>query len=171
MSLHYVLDGYNIINQDPALATAKLEEGRNRLCRLISSQRPQGSRNNAVTVVFDGRSDFSGGETTAGVRVVFSRDETADEKIKRIVAGEKNRKNTVVVSDDRELRYYVRALGARVVGVKEFLGRGGAADVIRSGIRGKKGPGTNAPKHISKSLEHQITTELRQIWLGRRKTK
>ena len=58
MSLHYILDGYNILKQIPAFNDLSLEDGRRGLMRWIETQRPQGSVNNTVTVVFDGESGF-----------------------------------------------------------------------------------------------------------------
>ena len=60
MSLHYLLDGYNILKQIPALNDLPLEDGRRGLLRWIETQRPQGSVNNTLTVVFDGNPDFFG---------------------------------------------------------------------------------------------------------------
>ncbi len=55
MSIHYLLDGYNIIHQMPAaLDLTKLEDQRRHLIRFVEQHRPQGSANNRVTIIFDG---------------------------------------------------------------------------------------------------------------------
>ena len=54
MSLHYFLDGYNVVHQMAGAARLNLEEQRYQLVRLIERKAPQGSERNKVTVVFDG---------------------------------------------------------------------------------------------------------------------
>ncbi len=66
MSLHYLLDGYNILKQIPAFRDLPLEDGRRGLLRWIDHSRPQGSVNNQVTVVFDGHPDHFGGTSSGG---------------------------------------------------------------------------------------------------------
>ena len=55
MSVHYLLDGYNIIKQTPGLNQGSLEAQRNALLAWIEIGQPQGSLQNTVTVVFDGK--------------------------------------------------------------------------------------------------------------------
>ena len=86
----------------------------------IERCRPQGSLNNKVTVVFDGNEDIFGGMESATVKILFSRGEEADDKIKRIVAQAKNPKDIIVVTDDRDIQYAVRALRAKVSSVQSF---------------------------------------------------
>ncbi|MBI3617694.1 MAG: NYN domain-containing protein [Candidatus Omnitrophica bacterium] len=154
MSLHYLLDGYNIIHQMPPLN--KLEDQRQQLIQWIESRAPQGSLRNTVTVVFDGRSDvWGGGAVPSPVQIIFSREESADEKIIRMVEEAAHKKSVVVVTDDRSLQYSVRALGAKVSGVQTFLGQGAPVPVRRP----------ESGKDISKTLEHKITSEFTKIWL------
>ena len=157
MSLHYLLDGYNIIHQMPLSARKKLEDHRQHLIQWIESCRPQGSLRNAVTIVFDGKTDVWGGmgSGSASVRVFFAHGQSADEKIIRMVEEAAHKKNVVVVTDDRSLKYAVRALGAKVSGVQTFLGQGSSAPAGR----------VESGKNISKISEHKITSELTEIWL------
>lgn len=159
----------------PLSVPKTLEEQRRQLIRWIESCHPQGSSRNAVTVVFDGRSDVwaafgeprqgrGGAGVSSPVQVVFAREESADEKIIRMVDQAGHKKNVVVVTDDRALQYAVRALGAKVSGVQMFLGKvkpsaGSAASASQ--------PETG--KHISKTLEHKITSEMTKIWLKNEK--
>ena len=147
-----------MVKQAPALADQPLEQGRDGLLRWIDAQRPQGSVNNRVTVVFDGSSEYFGGSWTGTAKVIFSRDESADECIKVLVEKNAARSNVVVVSDDKGSTRYVRSLGARIMGVKEF-----AADLfdVPSGSSPKKGRG----KYISLVKAQQINEELKKIWL------
>ncbi len=131
---------------------------------MLEIRRPQGSLNNAVTVVFDGKEGVTGGVESGTVKVLFSRGQSADDLIKDIVTRSRRRKGLVVVTDDRPLGYFVRALGAQVVPVRAFLKEG------RGGPGGEKGPGKgrSAPpgeKRVSYVNEQRITSELKKIWL------
>ena len=171
MSLHYLLDGYNIIHQMPLSVEKKLEDQRRQLVQWIESRVPQGSLRNTVTIVFDGRLDVwaafgeprqgRGSSAASSIRVVFSRGETADEKIIRMVEEAAHKKSVVVVTDDRSLQYSVRALGAKVSGVQTFLEQGASARTDRP----------ESGKNISKTLEHKITSEFAQIWVEKKKGK
>ncbi len=158
MSLHYLVDGYNIVKQAPALADQPLEQGRDGLLRWIDAQRPQGSVNNRVTVVFDGSSEHFGGSWAGTAEVIFTKNESADERIKAMVEKSTARSNVVVVSDDKGITLYVRSLGARIMGVKKFAA---ALFDAPSGSSPPKGRG----KYISLAKVRQINEELKKIWL------
>ena len=57
MSLHYLLDGYNVIHQMPDLNRPALEDQRRALVHFLETRRPQGSSRNRVTIVFDGNAN------------------------------------------------------------------------------------------------------------------
>jgi len=144
------------------LKLAKLEDQRWGLIRFIEEHRLQGSANNSLTVVFDGNLDIFGGMISSSAKIVFSKGESADDKIKRIVAQTKNTKNVVVVSDDRSIQYAVRALGAKVSSVRAFL------DQVKKPV----GNNSSTPeKGISRGDQHKINSEVEAIWLGSKKKK
>ena len=132
---------------------------RQRLIDFIWRRHPHGSCRNKVTIVFDGTPGHGSCESFPGVNIIFSINESADDRIKRIVARAENKKNIFVVTDDRDIIYAVRALGAKVLGVKEFLlmGRG-------SRNRKRRSADSNA-KDIPKDVKSVITSELERIWL------
>lgn len=173
MSIHYLLDGYNLIHQMPsALDQATLEDQRYHLVRFIEQSRPQGSLNNPVTIVFDGNIDIFGGMSSSSAKIVFSHGESADEKIKKIVAQAKNTKDIIVVTDDRAIQYAVRALGAKISGTQAFLGK--AKGIKRSSegkgsLKSKRGVAPNPlsenKKYIPRNDEAKITSEFSKIWL------
>ncbi len=154
MSLHYVLDGYNIIKQIPSLKLNKLKTARDSLISFIEKYHPQGSLKNKITIVFDGNKDVLSYGHNYPFDVVFSIDESADDKIRKIVQQSKNPKNIVVVTDDRELKFLVRSLQARTINVQEFLGK---AKKDTNKIQDEK--------RLSISAKEEIAEELRKIWL------
>ena len=153
MSLHYILDGYNILKQIPAFNDLTLEDGRRGLIRWIENARPQGSVNNTVTVVFDGNPDFFGASPQGHTRVIFS-DGSADDKIKLMVEEDADRGRCVVVSDDKDIVLYARALGARVMSVPSF-----------TKSKTARKAGATDGKYISLSRQEKINKELSGIWL------
>ncbi len=163
MSRHYLLDGYNIIKQAPGLADLPLQEGREGLIRWINTTRPQGSLQNLVTVVFDGNPAHFGGMSCAPIKVVFSDHQSADDFIKAVIDGAKDKKKFVIVSDDKGITLYVRALGAGVLGVKAF-----AAELFPSrspGRRAHKEKPGQPVKYISITQTQKINKEFEKIWL------
>jgi uncharacterized protein len=165
MSVHLIIDGYNLIRQSlwlSLLDARDLEAGREALLEALGGyrrRRPQHS----ITVVFDG---WQGGgvqesrDRVQGIGVVYSRrGERADEVIKRLLRREGSR--AVLVSSDRELQDCAEATGAVWVAAPQFesqylqksaqgpvpeeedagAGRGGA----------KKGPA----RRLKKSLRHK----------------
>ena len=163
MSLHYILDGYNIIKSVDIMADCSLENGRSRLIEMIRRERPQGSERNRVTIIFDGREDVWSLSGNDVVKSIFTSGESADDLIKRMVADEPNPKNVIVVSDDRDLVCYVRLLQAGTMTVNDFLC---LSQVKKVTLRNKE-----CSKAISYRDQQEINKELESIWLKQRKTK
>jgi predicted RNA-binding protein with PIN domain len=155
MSLHYLLDGYNIVKRIPALSRKELKAARHGLYRIIEARRPRAGSRNKITIIFDGKSEFSFPAESSAVGVVFSRDKSADEEIKTMVGACKNPACLVVVSDDRLLSLECRALGARIMSVNDFL----------KSDRGKARAIKEDNKDISFKAEYKINAELRKKWL------
>ena len=103
---------------------------------------------------------------SGSVQVIFSRGESADDLIKKIVEQYPFKKNLVVVSNDKDIKLYVRALGAGVLSVKEFLG----SDLKKSkgSSKGQSQPATG--KHISLTDQARITKEMEGIWIKSKKS-
>ncbi len=156
MSLHYIIDGYNVIKNSFFSSAVNLNESRLSLIRFIEDKKPQGSLKNKVTIIFDGSPGVSGPAINSICEVFFTKGESADEKIKRLVSASPNPRTVIVVTDDREIRLFIRAIGAHPLGTKEFL-----AKAIE-----RKRPDNESPKaHISYTKAAQITAELKKIWL------
>lgn len=169
MSRHLILDGYNIIRQTSGFAELALDVGRQRLIRTIERQRPQGSGRNQITVVFDGRPGRERPAASETVQVVFSEDRTADDWIKEFVGKTDNPRQVVVVTNDRDIQFHVKALGAAVWSVAEFMRK--MVVPVSSGEMTPAGKRTGDSKTIDKTLEYKITQELEKVWLEKRKSK
>jgi len=168
MSLQYLLDAFNIIYQIPSLSKGSLEDQRKALIRFIDAKRPQGSGRNTVVIVFDGGPGNAPRDEALSARVLYSSDETADEKIMRLVDDAENRKSLIVVTNDRPLQYAVRALGAKVLSVRDFVAQGDPKLLPKRS--GKQVKEKETPKNISHTMEHEINSEMESIWLKKKKT-
>ena len=121
-----LIDGYNFIPAVPELRRtlrADLEASREALLELLRAYRRSAEEPLAITVVFDGKGR-PGGEKAAragGIAVLFSRNETADDLLLRLLRGGK--RGAVLVTSDRALRAAAEALGAAVMRAGEFAGR------------------------------------------------
>ena len=120
--------------------------------------RLRSSPNNKWLVIFDGYADSSLDNLDAGsIGVVFSRRVSADERIKRLAESAASPKNIIVVSDDKEISFFIRSCGARSMSVEDFLG-----------AKDKSAPGKNPipEAEISYTQMHKINEELRKRWLS-----
>ena len=156
MSLHFIIDGYNLIKQTPVLNKINLKDSREALVRFLKVYRPQG--NNPVTIVFDGKegSFYSPQPADACARVIFSQNQSADDKIKWLVENSNNPKNIVVVTNDREIRDFSRQFQAQIKTVEEFLRRFNPA--AKKEVSAEK-------DRLSPLVEAEITQEMKRLWL------
>ena len=136
-----------------------LEAGRRGLLKWIDHSRPQGSVNNQVTVIFDGHPDHFGSQHQGEIRVIFSDGCSADDQIKRMVEEDADKKNCVVVSDDKDIFLYARSLGTRVMSVAAFTSKS----------RGLQDRPDSGGKYISLSRQEKINKEVSGIWLKEKK--
>lgn len=157
MSLHYLLDGYNILHQIPKLLDKDVGQQRMILVRDIERFRPQGAGRNQVTLVFDGRPGPVNPIQSTVVSVKFSMDDSADDRIRELVQKSANARLCMVVTDDRALQYSVRAVGAKVLSVKEFLNR-----MSETGTRSSK----SSTKQLTQREVDRINQELESRWLN-----
>jgi predicted RNA-binding protein with PIN domain len=158
MSLQYVIDGYNIINHRLfPRASRKTRGSPVSLIELIKSKNLCGSLKNTVTIVFDGYlSDSRLKASDSRISVIFSEDSSADDQIKGIIERSQDKKNTVVVSDDKEIAVFVKSCGVKVMSVEEFIGR--SPDDKR---RAKE----DLKTELNYSQVARINEELKKIWL------
>ncbi|MBI4707282.1 MAG: NYN domain-containing protein [Candidatus Omnitrophica bacterium] len=164
MSLQFVIDGYNIIKhtQFSRFAKRNIKDQRFALLELIKSGNLTGSPKNKVIVVFDGYPDVSARSLREEpFEIIFSGEDSADKKIMRMVELSQSPKNIVVVSDDREIKFFVKSCGATALGIEDFV----AAKDRRE--RNKKE--SEAVKNdLSYSQMHKINEELKKVWLDKK---
>ena len=159
MSLQFIIDGYNLLNhpefrrknkqiQDPALLVLSF----------IRTNRLTGSPKNRIILIFDGFPPQSAvNQDFSDAAIIFSRKISADEKIKKLVEEAANHKNIHVVSDDKEISFMVKSLGARSIGIEEF---------INAKEKSKNCQKKDLIKpELNYSQIHEINQEMSKIWL------
>jgi uncharacterized protein len=123
MSMHLIIDGYNLIRQSPRFGDIdrrSLQRGREALISALA--RYKKLRGHHITVVFDGGQAPSFGDRRdrrGGIEIRFSRrGELADTVIKRMCT--RQRGQVLVVTSDTEIVRYAEARGAATIGSPAF---------------------------------------------------
>lgn len=152
-----ILDGYNVIHKIPelyALLKTDLERARDGLAKYLISWSRQNNFSGQLYIVFDGQSGISKprGTEPSGVKCVFTpTNQTADDRIIRMVKNEKDPNSITVVSDDNYVLTECKSRGAKVKSVKTFA----------SAPTPKKDGGQ---KIIGKAEEQDINDFLKKEW-------
>ena len=156
MTMHLIIDGYNVIRQSQELQlldARELEAGREALLARLAAYRER--HRHKITVVFDGWLGGAPNETRdrrQGMLIIYSRlGEKADAVIKRLLAADRQR--AVVVTSDREIQAWAQGVGAAWITAGQFemqhlLAREGEAaeESDDAGRHLKKGPARRLPK-------------------------
>lgn len=158
MALHYIVDGYNVIKKTTFLNHSKLQDARDALLSFVYKNRPQGSFNNKITIVFDGRDDVLGFKHNYDFSIIFTKNETADDRIKSMIDKTPNPKNVIVVSDDKDIKFYCRSRGAIIFSVNDFLRKARKKSNVSKTRKGEI-------SELSVLERRKINAELSKIWL------
>ncbi len=148
--LRFIIDGYNLVHK-----IAKIKDSVAPCAELlffIYKNKLSGSPKNKVWIIFDGRRPPYDLDSFQ-YKVLFSCDKSADDLIVEEIERAKNKKQIVVVTDDRQLGYRARLLGVQIYSVDKFI------------TKKKKPKAEEKKKNIEYSLQREITEELRKIWL------
>lgn len=161
--MHFILDGYNMMMRLPELFKGKVpfEPSREGFVNFLSKYRPQGSVRNRVTLVFDGYAEMKMSWSRLrqeGIEVLFSEEESADDRMIRLLKKVDRPGEVVVVTDDRELALRAKGLKAKVVSVVAFV-----AKLLEKSKKISKDP--DEKKKLTPEEERTITEEFRRLWV------
>jgi ribosomal protection tetracycline resistance protein len=122
--MNYLIDGYNLIFAAPSLAALMEnypEKARKELLDRLYVFKEQGKHK--ITVVFDGKLGvFSDEKYPPGIKVIFTKDSTADVQIVRLIESVSNpRELTVVSSDYKDIGHFAEARGVNYLSSQQFL--------------------------------------------------
>lgn len=119
--MEYIIDGLNVIKTSfiKKYESISIERAKEFLIDILERYKRKHPGID-FTVVFDG---FSPQVRFAqrSIKIIYSCDITADEKIRKIIENKKNKKQTFVVSDDRQIREFTKILGGNPLKVGEFF--------------------------------------------------
>jgi len=162
MSVHLIIDGYNIIRKSPELLSKESQDlrwGREALLEKLAAYRRL--KRHPITVVFDGGlagDSLSSRDCFQGMLIIYSRrGEKADDVIKRLT--DRERERSLVISSDREIMVHAERVGAAVMSAEDFMFRLQAAffndefaeteeDQANSSRTKKKGPAHRDSKKL-----------------------
>jgi predicted RNA-binding protein with PIN domain len=123
MSIHIIIDGYNLIRKSKRLSPLDLQDiqlGRDTLVDMLAAYKKV--KSHRITVVFDGTTTpgFSQQrDRHKGISIIFShKGESADTVIKKLAR--KERQKALVVSSDQDIVQSAAASGAATVSAKDF---------------------------------------------------
>ncbi|HEX2916396.1 MAG TPA: NYN domain-containing protein [Chloroflexia bacterium] len=117
MANHFIIDGYNLLKTDPELSMFQrigLEYAREALIKRVDFAAGL-KKASSITVVFDGHTGGQPVETRqrkGRIMIIYSKlGETADDVIKRMVAGYADPDEVKVITRDWELKDAARVAG------------------------------------------------------------
>jgi predicted RNA-binding protein with PIN domain len=123
MSIHIIIDGYNLIRHSKRLSILDLQDiqlGRDTLVDMLAAYKKV--KSHRITVVFDGTAAplFSHRRKRhKGISIIFSHEgESADAVIKKMAR--KERQRALVVSSDQDIVQSAAASGAATVSTHDF---------------------------------------------------
>ena len=123
MSIHIIIDGYNLIRQSKRLSILDLQDiqlGRDALVDMLAAYKKV--KSHRISVVFDGTAApllSQQRDRRNGITVIFShKGESADSVIKKMAR--KERQGALVVSSDQDIIQSAAASGAATVGANDF---------------------------------------------------
>lgn len=117
---YYIIDGNNVIGKDRDLKTLQKndpQQSREKLAFLLD--RFFGKKNYKVSLHLDGFAKDA--IRTSKIKLVYSDNKTADERIRRQIEHSKNPKNIIVVTSDRSLAEFAKVCSCTVLNSEDFL--------------------------------------------------
>jgi len=125
--LNYIIDGNNLIGKIASLMSLQKKDkqaSREKLVYILD--RYFISKKANVSLHLDGHP--AGRVSSSKMKIVYSENLTADEKIKKQISQSKSPRNIIVVTSDSNLAQFAKVCSATVVSSDEF-----AVDINKSG--------------------------------------
>ena len=115
----YIIDGNNLIGKIRSLSIIQSKDkqaSREKLTFLVD--RYFANKKFEVTLHFDGFANQK--IDTSRVKIVYSNKLSADEKIKKQIDSERDKRNTIVVSSDNSIKEYSRVCSCDIILSEDF---------------------------------------------------
>ncbi|MDR3256919.1 MAG: NYN domain-containing protein [Endomicrobium sp.] len=160
--MHYLIDGYNVINSSDIFSAPTLEGRRNKLFEFIQFNRPHGNIRNSISVVFDCKlknlyeSKGYNKSYIGNIEVIFSDGiASADDVITELIEESQNPYNITIVTNDKGIRRRTAPSGAKYESVEMFLSKGFKQKIVKK----------RSAKYFESNGNEQIDEELKKLWL------
>ena len=117
---HYIIDGNNLIGKMKSLYSLQRKDKqatREKLALIL--ERYFIKKKIKVTLHFDGYANDP--IKTSGIKIIYSENKTADEKIKSQIEKSKKRTTLTVVSSDNNVREFARVCSCGVIKSEDFV--------------------------------------------------
>jgi len=114
-----IVDGNNLIGKIKALSLLQKKDkisAREKLAFILN--RHFSNKNVKVYLHFDGYKNIS--IKTENIRIIYSNEKTADEKIKKQIEQAKNSRNITLITSDRNLQQFARACSSEIISSENF---------------------------------------------------
>ena len=116
---HYIIDGNNLIGKIKTLNQIQKknkQQSREKLALLLGSY--FNNKKASINLHFDGfENDLI---RVSGIKIIYSGNSTADEKIKSEIERSKNPKNNVLITSDSNLAEFGRVCSCQVIKSEDF---------------------------------------------------
>lgn len=115
----YIIDGNNLIGKIKLLSNLQKKDkqaSREKLAHLVD--RYFANKKIEVILNFDGFANQK--ISVSKVRLVYSDKISADDKIKKQIEAEKNKRNIIVISSDNNVREFAKVCGCEVISSEDF---------------------------------------------------
>jgi predicted RNA-binding protein with PIN domain len=117
--INYIIDGNNLIGKIKTLMNLQRKDKQTSREKLVFMlDRYFKDKKNFITVHFDGHPNEK--INSPKMKIIYSENQTADEKIKVQIEHSTSRKKTVVVSSDSNIIEFARVCGCNVISSDEF---------------------------------------------------
>ncbi len=118
--ISYIIDGNNLIGKSKHLiGVQKKDKQSSREKLVLILDRYFYNKKYNITLHFDG---FAGQKINSSkVKIVYSQNLTADEKIKKQIENSTSRKNTIVVTSNNNIAEFAKVCSCKVISSEEFL--------------------------------------------------
>jgi predicted RNA-binding protein with PIN domain len=117
--LHYIIDGNNVIGKISFLKKLQSKDKQSSREKLaLMMDRIFSKRNVKVSLHFDGypREELR----ILNIKIIYSKNITADEMIKKEIERSKNPKNLVVITSDLNLKDFAQKCSCKIISSEEF---------------------------------------------------
>jgi predicted RNA-binding protein with PIN domain len=118
--INYIIDGNNVIGKNPFLMKLQKKDKQSAREKLVLKlDRYFLNKKSKATLHFDGYANEN--IHLSKIKIIYSENKTADEKIKFQIEHSNSTRNTIVVTSDNNLAKYAKVCSCKVIPSEEFI--------------------------------------------------